>query len=187
MIRNERAWSDFFLTWLGLILFTGVLLLAAFFVAPLFAGKEPEGALDAAASGLAGVIEAVDTSSIPVPHYYTPPENAEIDLTSNYVTARSGGLLHAEPVVVRMYPSNAFWDTPPVLRQYLDNHFGDSGDEYRPINASLRYDVHGMFTDIRTELAAHPYKVNGSVPLKIEKVIIFYTDRRAEDYVVIYQ
>jgi len=164
-----------------------VLLLAAFFVAPLFAGKESEAALDAAASGLAGTIEAVDTSSMPITHYYSVPKDVEIELTSNYVTARSGKLVLAEPVVVRMYPPSAFWGTPPELRQNLDSQFGDSGDEYRPINASLRYDVHRMFADIRTELAAYPFKVNGSVPLKIEKVILFYTDRRAEDYVVVYQ
>ncbi|MCG2734847.1 MAG: hypothetical protein L6282_00485, partial [Candidatus Methanoperedenaceae archaeon] len=59
-IADERAWADFFITRIGLILFAAVLLLSAFKVYPMFNEQQTRAGMDAAASDIASKIEAVD-------------------------------------------------------------------------------------------------------------------------------
>ena len=62
---DEKAWADFFITRIGLILFASVLLLSAFKIYPMFIEKEARSGLDATASDITSKIEAVDSVTVP--------------------------------------------------------------------------------------------------------------------------
>lgn len=201
---DERAWADFFITRVGLILFAAVLLLSALKVYPLFIEKETISGLDATASDITSKIEALDSVTVPGYRYiHAFDENdklARIGISTEYVAARvnistSWGereLVHAEPLVVRVYPPNSNWSNTSGLRRKLsDLGAGKNGDVESPLDFSRdKRAVDSMFIDIEHELARSPFVPDMNRSLIIEKVMIHYTDanRSVErDYVLVYQ
>ncbi len=205
IIKDERGWVDFFITRIGLILFTSVLLLSALKVYPLFQERETKASLDSIASDIASKIEAVDSTSIPGYRYvYTFDEenkNIRIEISTEYVRARmnkSTGLwgeteyTHAEPMVTRVYPANGNWSNTSGFREYLKvAGNGKSGDITSPLNFSGdEAKVDSMFDSVKKELARSPFLPDTGKPLVMEKVILYYTNHAQtveRDYVFVYQ
>jgi hypothetical protein len=201
---DERAWADFFITRIGVILFAAVLLLSAFKIYPMFKEQETRAGLDAAASDIASGIEAVDVVTVPGYKYFyvfhEKDKNKRIEISTEYVVCRYNlstpwgerELVHAEPLVARVYPSNSNWSNTSGLRKKLgDLGAGKNGDVVSPLNFSGdKGKVDVMFNNIEAELARTPFIPEMNRSLLIEKVMIHYRDgnRSVErDYVIIYQ
>lgn len=201
---DERAWADFFITRIGVILFAAVLLLSAFKIYPMFKEQETGAGLDAAASDIASRIEAVDVVTVPGYKYFyvfdEKDKNKRIEISTEYVVARYNlstpwgerELVHAEPLVARVYPPNCNWSNTSGLRKKLsDLGAGKNGDAVSPLDFSRdKEKVDGMFNNIEVELALTPFVPDMNRSLLIEKVMIHYRDgnRSVErDYVIIYQ
>jgi len=201
---DERAWADFFITRIGLILFASVLLLSAFKIYPMFIEKEARSGLDATASDITSKIEAVDSVTVPGFRYVHAFDEKDklvrIGISTEYVAVRVNistpwgerELVHAEPLVVRVYPPNSNWSNTSGLRKKLsDLGTGKNGELESPLD--LKRDksaVDSMFRNIEPELARTPFVPDMNRSLIIEKVMIHYTDgnRSVErDYVIIYQ
>jgi len=201
---DERAWADFFITRIGLILFAAVLLLSAFKVYPMFIEKETIAGLDATASDITSKIEAVDSVTVPGYRYVHAFDEKDklvsIGISTEYVAARVNistpwgerELVHAEPLVVHVYPSNSNWSNTSGLRKKLgDLGAGKNGDVESPLDFSKdKSAVDSMFNNIEYELARNPFVPDMNRSLIIEKVMIYYSDgnRSVErDYVLVYQ
>ncbi len=204
IVSDEGAWADFFITKLGFILFAAVLLLCAFKVFPMFKEQQARAGLDAAASDIASRIEVVESVTVPGYRYVhafdEKDKNIRIGISTEYVTAHTNistawgerKLVHAEPVVVRVYPSNSNWSNTSGLRKKLsDIGLGRNGDIVNPLYLSMDKDaVDGMFSYIEHELAHEPFVPEMNRSLIIEKVIIYYKDGNRSvkrDYVLVYQ
>ncbi len=204
IVSDEGAWADFFITKLGFILFAAVLLLCAFKVYPMFKEQQARAELDAAASDIASKIEAVDGVTVPGYRYVLAfdesDKNIKIGISTEYVTAHMNistawgerKLIHAEPVVARVYPPNSNWSNTSGLRKKLgDIGPGRNGDVVSPLDLSEdKGAVDGMFNLIQHELARDPFVPDTNRPLIIEKVMIHYTDGNRSvkrDYVIVYQ
>jgi hypothetical protein len=202
--EDERAWADFFITRIGIILFAAVLLLSAFKVYPMFKEQETMAGLDAAASDIASKIEAVHTVTVPGYKYIyvfdEKDKNKRIEISTEYVVVRYNlstpwgerELVHAEPLVARVYPPNSNWSNTSCLRKKLsDLGAGKNGDVVNPLDISRdKGNVDRMFNDIECELARTPFIPDMDRSLLIEKVIVHYLDgnRSVErDYVILYQ
>ena len=201
---DERAWADFFITRIGVILFAAVLLLSAFKIFPMFKEQETISGLDAVASDIASRIEAVDVVTIPGYKYFyvfdEEDKNKRIEISTEFVVARYNlstpwgerELVHAEPLVARVYPPNSNWSNTSGLRKKLsDLGAGRNGDAVSQLNLSRdKGRVDEMFNNIEAELARTPFIPDMNRSLLIEKVMIHYRDgnRNVErDYVLIYQ
>jgi hypothetical protein len=201
---DERAWADFFITRIGVILFAAVLLLSAFKIYPMFKEQETGAGLDAAASDIASRIEAVDVVTVPGYKYFyvfdEKDKNKRIEISTEFVVVRYNlstpwgerELVHAEPLVARVYPPNSNWSNTSGLRKKLsDLGAGRNGDAVSPLDFSRdKEKVDGMFNNIEAELARTPFIPDMNRSLLIEKVMIYYKDgnRSVErDYVIIYQ
>ena len=201
---DEKAWADFFITGMGLMLFAAVLLLCAFRVYPMFSEQQAKAGLDAAASDIASKIEAVDSVTVPGYRYFhsfdEKDKNIRIEMSTEYVTVQTNmstqwgerELVHAEPMVARVYLPNSNWSNTSGLRKKLsDLCAGKNGDAMSPLNFSRdKNTVDGMFSYIESELAHYPFVPDTNRSLIIEKVLIHYTDgnRSARrDYVLVYQ
>ncbi len=201
---DERAWADFFITGVGLMLFAAVLLLCAFKVYPIFNEQQAKAGLDAAASDIASKIEAVDSVTVPGYSYFhsfdEKDKNVRMGISTEYVTAETNmstqwgerGLVHAEPMVARVYPPNSNWSNTSGLRKKLsDLCAGKNGDAMSPLDFSRdKNAVEGMFSHIESELAHNPFVPDMNRSLIIEKVLIHYTDGNRSvkrDYVLVYQ
>lgn len=201
---DERAWADFFITRIGVILFAAVLLLSAFKIYPMFNEQQARAGMDAAASDIASRIEAVDVVTVPGYKYFyvfdEKDKNKRIEISTEYVVARYNlstpwgerELVHAEPLVARVYPPNSNWSNTSGLRKKLsDLGAGRNGDAVSPLDFSRdKEKVDGMFNNIEVELARTPFVPDMNRSLLIEKVMIHYRDgnRSVErDYVIIYQ
>ncbi len=201
---DERAWADFFITRIGVILFAAVLLLAALKVYPMFLEKETRAGLDATASDITSKIEAVDSVTVPGYRYVHAFDEKDklvrIGISTEYVAARVNistpwgerELVHAEPLVVRAFPANSNWSNTSGLRRKLsDLGAGKNGDVESPLDFSRDKNVvDSMFSNIEHELARTPFVPDMNRSLIIEKVIIHYNDanRSVErDYVLIFQ
>jgi len=201
---DERAWADFFITRIGLILFASVLLLSAFKIYPMFIEKEAISGLDATASDITSKIEAVDSVTVPGYRYVHAFDEKDklvrIGISSEYVAARVNistpwgerELVHAEPLVARVYPSNSNWrNTSGLRKKFAELGAGKNGDVESPLDLSRdKSAVDSMFSSIEHELARTPFVPDMNRSLIIEKVIIHYTDangRVERDYVIIFQ
>ncbi len=204
LISDERAWADFFITRIGLLLFASVLLLSAFKVYPMFNEQQARAGMDAAASDIASKIEAVDVVTVPMYKYvYTFDEkdmNKRIEISTEFVLVRYNlstpwgerELIHAEPVAARVYPPNSNWSNTSGLRKKLsDLGAGKNGDAVSPLNFSGdKGKVDSMFDSIERELARTPFVPDMNKSMIIEKVIICYNDgnkREERDHVLLYQ
>ncbi|MDD5617132.1 MAG: hypothetical protein PHH85_13135 [Candidatus Methanoperedens sp.] len=203
-IEDERAWADFFIIRIGMILFASVLLLSAFKIYPMFIEKETRAGLDATTSDIASKIEAVDSVTVPgyrYVHVFNEKDKlVKIGISTEYVAARVNTstlwgereLVHTEPLVVHVYPSNSNWSNTSGLRKKLgDLGAGKNGAVENPFDFSKdKNAVDSMFSNIEHELARNPFVPDMNRSLIIEKVMIYYTDvnRSVErDYVLIYQ
>lgn len=201
IIRDERAWADFFITRVGLIIFAAVLLLAAFKAYPMFQEKEIRAHLDGVASDLVAQIEAVDSTTIQGNQYtYVFDEknkNIKIEISTEYVVARISQstamwgereIVHAEPIMTHVYPQNSKWKDETALRDYLSEKYNKKNGAFTSqLDPANKKDVDDMFEGIKTELAKEPFTPDLSKPLKIEKVIIYYSDGQERDYVLVNQ
>jgi hypothetical protein len=205
-IRNDRAWADFFITRIGLILFAAILLLAAFKIYPMFQERESRLNLDIVASDITSKIEAVDSITIPGYKYnYVFEENnrdVRIEISTEYITVHSNlsssiwsdrELIHAEPVITHVYPPNSNWSNTAGFRKYVSDTigYGKNGDVSSPLDLEVeKQKVDAVFESTRKELAMSPFIPDLNKPLFIEKVIIHYknqTEIQKRDYVFIYQ
>ena len=205
-IRNDRAWADFFITRIGLILFAAILLLAAFKIYPMFQERESRLNLDTVASDITSKIEAVDSITIPGYKYnYVFEENnrdVRIEISTEYITVHSNlsspiwgdrELIHAEPVITHVYPPNSNWSNTSGFRKYVSDTIGGgkNGDVSSPLDLEVeKQKVDAIFESTRKELAMSPFIPDLNKPLFIEKVIIYYknqTEIQKRDYVFVYQ
>ena len=202
-LKDEGGWADFFITRIGLILFTAMLLLSAFKIYPMFQEREVRAGLDVIGSDLASKIESVDITSIPGYRYtYVFDKNikdVDIELSTEFVTVRrnfSAGiwgeseLVHSEPLVTHVYPPNDNWTNSSGLRKYLSDTFGESGDGSAPLELKDKGAVDGMFSHTIPALARTPFRPDLEKPLNIEKIMIYYHSGKetiTRDYVLIYQ
>ncbi len=201
---DERAWADFFITRIGLILFASVLLLSAFKIYPLFNEQQARAGMDAAASDIASKIEAVDVVTVPGYKYVyafdEKDKNKRIEISTEFVVVRYNlstpwgerELVHAEPVMERVYPPNSIWGNTSGLRKKLsDLCAGKNGDAVSQLNYSGdQGKVDAMFNSIERELARNPFVPDMNRSMIFEKVIIYYNDgnkREERDHVIIYQ
>lgn len=202
--EDERAWADFFITRIGVMLFAAVLLLSAFKIYPMFKEQETRAGLDAAASDIASRIEAVDTVTIPGYKYVfvfdEKDKKKRMEVSTEYVVARLNlsipwgerEIVHAEPLITRIYPQNSNWSNTSDLRKKLSElGSGKNGDAVSPLDLSRdKGKVDGMFSNIESELARTPFIPDMNRPLLIEKVMIHYKDGNKgveRDYVILYQ
>jgi len=203
-IADERAWADFFITRIGFILFAAVLLLSAFKIYPMFNEQQTRAGMDAAASDIASKIEAVDVVTVPGYKYVyafdEKDKNTWIEISTEFVVVRHNlstpwgerELVHAEPVVARVYPTNSNWSNTSGLRRKLSELCaGKNGDAVSPLNFSRdKGKVDAMFNSIELELARSPFFPDMNRSMIIEKVIIYYNDgnkREERDHVILYQ
>ncbi|KAB2945525.1 MAG: hypothetical protein MPEBLZ_04085 [Candidatus Methanoperedens nitroreducens] len=205
-IRNDRAWADFFITRIGLILFAAILLLAAFKIYPMFQERESRLDLDTIASDITSKIEAIDSITIPGYKYnYVFEENnrdMRIEISTEYITVHSNlsspiwgdrELIHAEPVITHVYPPNSIWSNTSGFRKYVSDAIGGgrNGDVSSPLDIEVdKQKVDTIFESTRKELAVSPFIPDLNKPLFIEKVIIHYknqTEIQKRDYVFVYQ
>lgn len=200
---DERAWADFFITRIGLILFASMLLLSAFKIYPLFNEQQARAGMDAAASDIASKIEAVDMVTIPMYKYVyafdEKDKNKMIEISTEFVVVHYNlsttwgerELVHAEPVIARVYPPNSIWSNASGLRKKLsDLCVGKNGDAVSPLNYLDKGKVDAMFNYIEFELARTPFVPDMNRSMIIEKVIIYYNDGNkleTRDHVIIYQ
>lgn len=205
-IRNDRAWADFFITRIGLILFAAILLLAAFKIYPMFQERESRLNLDTVASDITSKIEAIDSITIPGYKYnYIFEENnrdMRIEISTEYITVHSNlsspiwgdrELIHAEPVITHVYPPNSNWSNTSGFRKYVSDTIGGgkNGDASSPLDLEVeKQKVDAIFESTRKKLAISPFIPDLNKPLFIEKVIIYYknqTEIQKRDYVFVYQ
>lgn len=202
-LNNEKGWADFFITRIGLILFTSVLLLSGLKVYPMFQEKVENLELAVTVSDIASKIEATDSTTIPGYKYiynFEEKKNVRIEISTEFVSASTnismGGerkIFHARPLVTHVYPPNSNWSNSSGFREYVSRVIanGSSGDEASPLNLSRdKKNVDSMFESIKKELSRSPFMPDTGKPLIIEKVIIYYknqADKVERDYVFIYQ
>ena len=176
---DERAWADFLITRVGLMLFCSILLISAFNIHPLFIQQEAAGMMDASLSSLASYIEDVDSTSIQGPHHYTfdIDPDVTIDMTSRYVSAysdtKTGRVTRARALMTTFYPKNNIWDNGTGLLEAIanicDGRTGLGDDEL--IDGDWQ-SINEMLDQAGTELAHDPFVPDTMQPLIVEKVIL---------------
>ena len=187
-------------------MFAALLLLSAFRIYPIFQERESRLYLDAVASDLASKIEAVDSITIPGYKYnYVFEENSrnvKIEISTEYIVAHGNlstrmwgerELIHAEPVIMHVYPPNSNWNNTSGFRKSVSDLIGEgkNGDASSPLEFPVdKEKVDKIFESITKELALNPFVPDPEKPLFIEKVIMYYknqTEILKRDYVFIYQ
>lgn len=202
-LKDETGWADFFITRIGLIIFATVLFLSVFKIYPMFQEREARAGIDVIASDIASKIEAVDSTTIPGYRYSYVFDNkvrdVDIEISTEFVVVRrnfSAGiwgereLLHAEQLVMHVYPPNINWTNASGFRKFLSEELNHSGDASSPLDIKDKGKVDIIFENRINELARTPFKPDKEKPLNIEKVLIYYNTGKetiTRDYVMLYQ
>ena len=178
---DERAWADYLITRAGLLVFSAILLLAAFKVPPLFILQDAAGEMDADLSSLTSFIEGIAGSSIQGARYYhfeSSPE-VSISMSARYVAADSGtgadSVTLARALMTTAYPPNSLWVNRSGLLEAIAGRCGGRtgiGDDL--LRDSDMVAVDGMLEQVEAELAPEPFVPDTVQPLVVEKVILYY-------------
>ena len=176
---DERAWADFLITRVGLLLFSSILLISAFNIPPLFIQQNAAGMMDADLSSLASYIEDVESSSIQGANYYTfdIDPDVTIDISSKYVSAysetKTGKVTRARALMTTPYPRNCQWDSGSgLLEAIADKCGGRTGLGEDVLEEGDWQSINEMLDEIETELALEPFVPNTMRPLIVEKVML---------------
>lgn len=176
---DERAWADFLITRVGLLLFCSILLISAFNIHPLFIQQNAAGMMDAGISSLASYIEDVDSTSIQGAHYYTfdIDPDVTIDISSKYVSAysdtKTGRVTRARALMTTFYPPNSLWDSRPgLLEAIADRCGGRTGLGEDVLEEGDWQSINEMLDLAGTELAQEPFVPDTMQPLVVEKVML---------------
>ncbi len=176
---DERAWADYLITRVGLLLFCSILFISAFNIHPLFIQQDAAGMMDASLSSLASYIEDVDSTSIQGAHYYTfdIDPDVTIDISSKYVSAysdtKTGRVTRARALMTTFYPSNSLWDSRPgLLESIADRCGGRTGLGKDVLVEGDWQSINEMLDQAGTELAQEPFVVDTMQPLLVEKVML---------------
>jgi len=176
---DERAWADFLITRVGLLLFCTILFISAFNIHPLFIQQDAAGMMDASLSSLASYIEDVDSTSIQGAHYYTfdIDPDVTIDISSKYVSAysdtKTGKVTRARALMTTPYPRNCKWDNGSgLLEAIADKCGGRTGLGEDVLEEGDWQSINEMLDEIETELAQEPFVPDTMQPLIVEKVML---------------
>ena len=176
---DERAWVDFLITRVGLMLFSSILLISAFNIHPLFIQQEVAGEMDTGLSSLASYIEDVDSTSIQGAHYYTfdIDPDVTIDISSKYVSAysdtKTGRVTRARALMTTFYPQNSIWDNGSELLEAIANSCdGRTGLGEDALKDGDWQIINEMLDQVGTKLAQEPFVPDTMQPLIVEKVIL---------------
>ncbi|HIH86431.1 MAG TPA: hypothetical protein HA304_00825 [Methanosarcinales archaeon] len=176
---DERAWADFLITRVGLLLFSSILLISAFNIHTLFIQQEVAGKMDTGLSSLASYIEDVDSTSIQGVHYYTfdIDPGVNIDISSRYVSAysdtKTGRVTRARALMTTFYPQNSIWDRRPELLEAIAYRCeGRTGLGDDALIDGDWQSINEMLNQAGTELAQEPFIPDTMQPLIVEKVIL---------------
>ena len=176
---DEKAWADFLITRVGLLLFCSILLISAFNIHPLFLQQDAAGMMDADLSSLASYIEDVDSTSIQGVNYYTfdIDPDVTIDISSKYVSAysdtKTGRVTRARALMTTSYPRNSQWDNGSGLLEAITNKSGGrTGLGEDVLEEGDWQGINEMLDEIKTELARDPFVPDTMRPLIVEKVML---------------
>ncbi len=176
---DERAWADFLITRVGLLLFCTILFISAFNIHPLFIQQDAAGMMDAGLSSLASYIEDVDSTSIQGAHYYTfdIDPDVTIDISSKYVSAysdtKTGRVTRARALMTTFYPPNSLWDSRPgLLGAIADRCGGRTGLGENVLEEGDWQSINEMLDQAGAELAQEPFVPDTMQPLVVEKVML---------------
>jgi hypothetical protein len=194
MLRDESAWVEFILSKLGLIIFSGFILICGFMFYPVLSEWNEREMLNNIAREIASKIEAVGGTTLENYRYnFTPGSKPPvmIEISTEYVVAyieKDGRMIKsAHPLLMRVYPMKE-----SELRKNLTDTCGENGTREDPIDFGCREDVHGMLEGKQKFYAGSPFKATHSdgkpKKLTIEKIYIYYEgDIPVEGYVLIYE
>ena len=176
---DEKAWADFLITRVGLLLFCSILFISAFNIYPLFIQQEAAGMMDADLSSLASYIEDVDSTNIQGAHHYTfdIDPDVTIDITSKYVSAysdtKTGRVTRARALMTTFYPQNSIWDNGSELLEAIANSCdGRTGLGEDALKDGDWQIINEMLDQVGTKLAQEPFVPDTMQPLIVEKVIL---------------
>ncbi len=179
--NDERAWADYLITRAGLLVFTAILLLAAFKVPPLFILQDVAGEMDADLSSIASFMEGVAGSSLQGARYYhfDTPDEVTTSMTARFVAADYGAgvgsVTRARALMTTVYPANSLWVNRSGLLEEIASRCGGRcgiGDDL--LLDSDMAAVEGMLGEVEAELAQEPFIPDTRQPLVVEKVILYY-------------
>ncbi|MCL7412782.1 MAG: hypothetical protein M8353_04080 [ANME-2 cluster archaeon] len=178
---DERAWADYLITRAGFLVFSAILLLAAFKVPPLFILQDTAGEMDADLSSLASFIEGVAGSSLEGARYYHFGSSSEvfIHMSARYVVAGSGegtgSVTRARALMSPVYPPNSLWVNRSGLLEEIAGRCGGRtgmGDDLLRVSDMVA--VEEMLGQVEAELAQVPFVPDTRQLLVVEKVILYY-------------
>ena len=176
---DERAWADYLITRVGLLLFCSILFISAFNIHPLFIQQDAAGMMDADLSSLASYIEDVDSSSIQGANYYTFDVDPDviIDISSKYVSAysytKTGKVTRARALMTTPYPRNCKWDNGSgLLEAIADKCGGRTGLGEDVLEEGDWQSINEMLDQTEAELAQEPFIPDTMQPLVVEKVML---------------
>ncbi|MCK4938208.1 MAG: hypothetical protein KAR85_06360 [Methanosarcinales archaeon] len=178
---DEMAWADYLITRAGLLVFTSILLLAAFKVPPLFILQDAAGEMDADLSSMTSFMEVVAGSSLQGARYYhfDNPGEVTISMTARFVAAEYGvgigGVTRARALMTTVYPANSLWvDRPGMMEEIANRCEGRTGIGDDLLLDSDMASVKGMLGEVEAELAQEPFVPDTRQMLVVEKVILYY-------------
>jgi len=186
MLKDDRAWSDFFLSKFGLIIIASMILVAGLRVVPMVDSYLEYAESRATAVRVSEKLEALSSTSIPglkddIDLARFGDKGYHLKLTAEGLEASNDEVLYYEPLSVKVYP---------VDPETLSNHFEGRGSFDSPMNISRYSEVENYMESLRNSLKEYPYDLTEERYVSQVHHIYFISDkevRNDETYILIYR
>ena len=185
MLKDERAWNDFFLSKFGLIIIASLMLVAGLKVVPIVDSYLEYAESRATAVRVSERLGALASTSIPdlkedIALARFGDKGYHLMLTSEGLEVSNDEVLYYEPLSVKVYP---------VDPETLSDHFGGIGSFDNPMNTSRYSEVDSYMESLRSNLKEYPYDLTEHSYVSQIHHIYFISDRGVRDdetYILIY-
>jgi len=185
MLKDDRAWSDFFLSKFGLIIIASLLLVAGLRIVPMVNSYLEYEESRATAVRVSERLGALASTSIPdlkedIALASFGDKGYHLKLTSEGLEVSKDEVLYYEPLSVKVYP---------IDPETLSDHFGGKGSLDNPMNTSRNSEVDSYMESLRNNLKDYPYDLTEHSYVSQIRHIHFISDRGVRDdetYILIY-
>jgi len=195
-IKDDKSIMSLTLSQIGLIIATGILIVAIFSII-FFNDWQKNAEIKNIATSFTTTIQAMDSRFFENTTKFQFPEknyNYNISISTEYIIISTEGsqnkkLSIKERFIINPWPrfSDQEWKTGQELHNYCYNNFGHSGTNADPITQDASNILKNEKVNQSPNLALNPLYIQIKSPVYIEKVNIYCDTGYKQEYIIIYQ
>ena len=186
-IENKKAIMSLTLSQIGLIIATGIILVAVFSIC-FFNDWQKKAEIKNITYNLSTKIEGMDTRFFEnKTTYYLPDKNFgyNLSISTDYIITKTNGIwynkiIYPKFLIRKILPrqNNTDWITGKEFHSFLNDTWACFGNKTNPIMkkdvANVKKYIENLYNSANKSFALNPFYINNKKAIFIEKIFVYY-------------